>query len=408
MEPVVLRTQCCIVGGGPAGIVLGYLLARAGIGVTVVEKHADFLRDFRGDTVHPSTMTVLDELGLLDDFLARPHSELRTLGGKVGGAYVPLADFSHIPAKTKFIAIMPQWDFLNFLSERARAFPGFTLLMRTAATGVIEEEGRVAGVCANGPKGELEIRADVTTACDGRGSTLRDALHLQPIDLGAPMDVVWFRLSRVAGDPVSALGYIGAGVILVTIDRNDYWQCGYVIPKGTFDEIKSRGLEALHARIVALAPFLGDRVHEIRAWDDVKLLTVTVDRLQRWYRPGLLFIGDAAHAMSPVGGVGINLAIQDAVATANILYPALHQGGPVGEEVLARVQQRREWPTRMTQGLQVFVQRRIISRVLASKAAPKRPPAAFALLRRIPILQGIPARIVGIGFRPEHVCLPHE
>ncbi|HTV73613.1 MAG TPA: FAD-dependent oxidoreductase, partial [Candidatus Acidoferrales bacterium] len=365
-----------------------------------------FLRDFRGDTVHPSTMAVLDELGLLDDFLARPHSELRTIGGKVGRDYVTIGDFSHLPAKTNFIAIMPQWDFLNFLSERGCGFPSFTLLMSTAAESVIEERDRVVGVRASGPDGDLEIRADLTVACDGRHSTIRDLLHVQPIDLGAPMDVLWFRISRDAGDPESALGYIGAGAILVMIDRNDYWQCGYVIPKGTFEEIKGHGLDELRGRVGVLAPFLGERLHEIRDWDNVKLLSVAVDRLSRWYRPGVLFIGDAAHAMSPVGGVGINLAIQDAVASANILSRVLRRGRPVREAVLRRVQRRREWPTKMTQSLQVFVQKRIVSRVLAGKRAPKRAPALLALLGRLPILQRIPARIVGIGFRPEHVRLP--
>jgi 2-polyprenyl-6-methoxyphenol hydroxylase-like FAD-dependent oxidoreductase len=400
-----LTVRACVVGGGPAGIMLSYLLARAGCDVVVLEKHGDFLRDFRGDTVHPSTMTVLDELGLLDEFLKRPHSEITQLAGHIGRDTVTIADFSHIPAKTKFIAIMPQWDFLNFLSEKGHAYPGFRLLMNTAATDVIRDGGRVTGVRASGPDGPLEIRADVVVACDGRSSTLRSATGVTPRDLGAPMDVLWMRISRRSTDPYAALGYVGAGAFLVLINRTDYWQCGFVIAKGSADVVRARGIEAFRTEIVAIAPFLADRVTELRTWDDVKLLTVSIARLARWYIPGLLFIGDAAHAMSPIGGVGINLAIQDAVAAANILSRALRQPGPVDDSTLAAVEARRMYPTVMTQGLQVLIQRFGVSKVLSLKTVPKRAPLVLRIITSIPGFRCIPAYLVGIGFRPEHVQL---
>ncbi len=398
-----LTARCCVVGGGPAGIMLGYLLARRGHSVVVLEKHGDFLRDFRGDTVHPSTMNVLDELGLLGEFLQRPHSEIRRLSGHVGSDTIAIADLSHVPGRAKFIAIMPQWDFLNFIAEKARTFPGFQLLMNTAGIDIIRDGSRVRGVRANGPDGSLEILADVVVACDGRHSTMRIAADLQPLDLGAPMDVFWMQLSKKPTDRNAALGFVGAGVILVFIDRNDYWQCGFVIAKGAADRVRARGLDAFRNEIATLAPFAADRVNELKSWDDIKLLSVAVDRLQQWHLPGLLFIGDAAHAMSPVGGVGINLAIQDAVATGNIIGAALETPGAVRDETLARVQQRRMFPTVMTQGLQVFVQRRIIASVLRSEAPPKRAPLILRLLLAIPGFRRIPAYIVGIGFRPEHV-----
>jgi 2-polyprenyl-6-methoxyphenol hydroxylase-like FAD-dependent oxidoreductase len=397
-----LQTRVCVAGGGPAGIVLGYLLARAGHAVTVLEKHGDFLRDFRGDTVHPSTMTVLDELGLLSDFLQRPHSEIVRLDAHIGSDTITVADFGHIPAKTKFLAIMPQWDFLNFLAEKGRACAGFSLLMSTGATDIIRKQGRVTGVRATGQNGELEIRADVVVACDGRTSTLRSAAGLTPRDLGAPMDVLWMRLSRRPDDRNAALGFVGAGAFLILINRNDYWQCGFVIAKDSADAVRARGLEAFRAELAATAPVIADRVNEITSWDDVKLLSVAVDRLKRWSLPGLLFIGDAAHAMSPVGGVGINLAIQDAIATANILAAALVQPGPVEDDVLAAVQRRRTYPTVMTQGLQVVIQRSVITSVLRSAAPPKRAPFALRILTNIPGFRRIPAYLVGIGFRPEH------
>ncbi|MGA9865684.1 MAG: FAD-dependent oxidoreductase [Acetobacteraceae bacterium] len=394
-------TRCCIAGGGPAGMMLGLLLARAGVDVVVLEKHADFLRDFRGDTIHPSTLEILYELGMLEDFLKRPHQELRTLGGRFGDVGFEFADMRHLPTHCKFVALMPQWDFLDFIAAQAKRLPGFRLIMQAEVTDLIEEGGVIAGVRATTPDGALSVRAGLVVGADGRHSTVRARAGLQGIDLGAPIDVLWMRLSRHAGDPAQSLGQIEAGLMLVTLDRGDYWQCAFVIAKGGFDAIRENGLPAFRERIATVAPYLADRVDELADWDHIKLLTVSVDRLRRWYRPGLLCIGDAAHAMSPVGGVGINLAIQDAVATANILTPSLLRGMPTPDE-LSRVQRRRELPTRVTQRAQVFVQDRVFRGVLGSTRTPTLP-LALRLLRRFPRLRRLPARLVGMGIRPEHV-----
>jgi 2-polyprenyl-6-methoxyphenol hydroxylase-like FAD-dependent oxidoreductase len=384
-------------------MMLGVLLARWGIDTVVLEKHADFLRDFRGDTVHPSTLEVMHELGLLEAFLKRPHSKVRTVGGLVSGEPIVMADLSHLPGRCPYIAFMPQWDFLDFLADHGREHPGFHLQMETEASGLIEREGRVAGVrTRNGD----EIEAELVIAADGRHSVLREKAGLAVEDFGAPMDVLWLRLSRQPDDPGAVLGRIDAGRVFVTLDRGDYWQCAFVIPKGANDQVRGRGLEAFRADIAAIAPFLAGRVGEIRSWDEVKLLTVQVNRLTRWHKPGLLCIGDAAHAMSPIGGVGINLAIQDAVAAANVLVPAF-RAGQVAEAHLAAIQQRRDFPTRMTQRMQLLLQNRVISPALAGGA---RPGVAWPirLMQWFPVLRRIPARVMGMGFRPEHVRLPPE
>src|SRR3989440_2699034 len=396
-----VTTRCCIAGGGPAGMMLGFLLARAGIEVVVLEKHKDFLRDFRGDTVHPSTLEVMHELGILEDFLRLPHQEASRLGGQIGDEFVMLVDFSHLPTKCKFIALVPQWDFLDFLAERGKRYPTFKLLLEAEVVDLLEEEGQVVGVKARTPDGPLEVRADLTFGADGRSSIVRDRAELKVNEFGAPMDVLWFRLSRRPDDGEQTLGRIVKGKMMVTLNRGDYWQCAYLIRKGEYEHIKARGLDAFRKDIVSVAPFMRDRVDELKDWEPIKLLTVKVDRLQKWYRPGLLIIGDAAHAMSPIGGVGINLAIQDAVAAANILAERLSRQ-TVSLADLQRVQLRREFPTRLTQRMQIFIQNNLVSRVLGStQDFPS--PWLLKLLQRWPILRRIPARVVGIGFRAEHV-----
>jgi 2-polyprenyl-6-methoxyphenol hydroxylase-like FAD-dependent oxidoreductase len=382
-------------------MMLGYLLARAHVDVVVCEKHADFLRDFRGDTVHPSTLEIMHELGLADRLLALPHQKLYQLSGAVGDTMFPFADFSHLPVHHPFIALMPQWDFLNFLASEAKVFPNFSLLMRHEVTGTIEQSGKVSGLRARSPEDEIEIKADLVIAADGRHSTLRASGGFRVEDIGAPMDVLWFRMSRKPSDPEETVGRFGAGSIFVTIDRGDYWQCGYVIPKGSIEEVHRRGLDAFRGDIVRHASFFVDRTTEIASFDDVKLLTVGVDRLTRWHKPGLLCIGDAAHTMSPVAGVGINLAVQDAVAAANLLAKPLRQR-TVSDADLAAVQARRELPMRVIQGLQVFIQNRVITRVLTRRGDVK-PPSLLRLLSIIPVLQRLPARVVGLGVRREHV-----
>jgi 2-polyprenyl-6-methoxyphenol hydroxylase-like FAD-dependent oxidoreductase len=396
--------QCCIVGGGPAGMMLGFLLARAGVEAAVLEKHGDFLRDFRGDTVHPSTLELMHELGLLDRFLELPHRKVESLSMRIGDARIRMVDLRHLPTHCKYVALMPQWDFLNFLAKEGGRYPTFDLHMRTEATAIIEEEGRVVGVRARTPEGELTVRADLVVACDGRHSTLRAQAGLPSDDFGAPMDVLWFRVSRRQSDSPETFGNIDAGAMLVMLDRGDYWQCAYAIPKGGLERMKGEGIEALRSRVSRLAPFLADRVTEVRTFDDVKLLSVTVDVLRQWWRPGLLCIGDAAHAMSPIGGVGINIAVQDAVAAANRLAVPL-RAGRVSTEDLDAIQHRRLWPARLTQRVQLALQNRVIGPALEAVRRPK-PPMLFGLFNALPPLRRVPGRLLAVGFRPEHVNTP--
>lgn len=395
-----LAVQCCIVGGGPAGMMLGYLLGRAGIRAEVLEKHADFFRYFRGDTVHPSTLQVMQELGLLGDFLKIPHQRLTKMQGVFGVTPVQIADLSRLKITCPFIALMPQWDFLNFLETKGADFPSLQVLKNTEAVELVRDGSRIAGVVAKVPDGTLQISADLTVACDGRHSIIREQAGLKVENIGAPIDVLWFRVGKSKSDSDGIFARLQRGQMMVTIDRDDYWQCAYVISKGKIDDIKARGLDAFRDNVASLAPILRSRMNDVRSWDDVKLLTVRIDRLTRWVLPGLLCIGDAAHAMSPVGGVGVNLAVQDAVAAANLLFDKFSKGGPSLED-LERVQQRRLFPARMTQTMQTVIQDNIINRALSGEDL--KPPLVARLITAVPWLQGLTARLLGIGVRPEHV-----
>jgi 2-polyprenyl-6-methoxyphenol hydroxylase-like FAD-dependent oxidoreductase len=380
---------------------LGLLLARSGVDVTVIEKHSDFLRDFRGDTIHPSTMEIMYELGFLEDFLALPHQEVPRLVAQFGDQRVMIADFSGLPVRARYIAMMPQWDFLNFMAERARQYPTFRLIMDCEAQSLIEDGGEVTGLKARSAERAIEFRTKLVVAADGRDSVLRRQSGLELEELGAPMDALWFRLSRLAADTDQTQARFDAGSIFVMLNRGEYWQCALVIPKGGYERVRAGGLYSFQKRISGLVPFAPGRTDEIKDWSQVKLLIVQVNRLKKWWRPGFLCIGDAAHAMSPVGGVGVNLAVQDGVAAANILVEPL-QSGRLEPDHLAQVQRRREWPTRVTQRLQLAVQNGLIAPTLAAESSRK-PPWVMRLLARFPALTRLPARVVGFGVRPEHV-----
>lgn len=400
-----ITTRCCISGGGPAGIMLGYLLARAGIDVTVLEKWPNFFRDFRGDTIHPSTMQILHELGLFEEFLKLPHNETHQVVAHIGGKEVQIANFDLLKARAPYIAFIPQWDFLNFLSKKAEVFPGFHLMMETEATDIIEENGKVVGVRAKNRTDQFEIRSEVTVGADGRHSTVREKTQLPVEDLGVPIDVLWFRLSRKDDNTKQSFGYVNDGKFMILLDRDEYWQCAFVIKKGGFDEIKAKGIESFRKDIQSLTfdiSFDTSRFEaELNSWDQVKTLSVAVDHLHTWFKEGVVCIGDSAHAMSPIGGVGINLAIQDAVAAANVLVPAFRKGIPTVED-FRRIQKRREFPTRLIQRVQVFLHKNVISPILNSKGESK-VPWVIKLFNLIPILQWIPARLIGVGYRPEHI-----
>jgi len=402
-EVKVLATDCCIAGGGPAGMMTGFLLARAGIPVIVLEKHKDFFRDFRGDTIHPSTFQVMHELGLLEAFLQIPHQEISSLSAIFNGRNIKLADFSHLKVAWPVLGLMPQWDFLNFIAGQAGRYSTFSLLREANVTGLLNKGQAITGVTAQTSEGPLEVHARLVVGADGRSSVVRKAADLTVIDTGAPIDVLWFRLSRQTNDPDQIFGNFHYGEILIMLNRGEYWQCGYIINKGGFEKLKAEGLEKFRKRLPEICPFLNHRVQELKDWSDIKLLNVAIDHLQTWYKEGLICIGDAAHAMSPVGGVGINLAIQDAVAAANLLHRPLSLDKPVPVNVLQRIQKRRTFPTRITQALQVRVQKGIIY-----KQANPGIPLVMRMADRFPLLRRIPALLIGKGVRPEHVRSPQS
>jgi 2-polyprenyl-6-methoxyphenol hydroxylase-like FAD-dependent oxidoreductase len=399
------ETTCCIIGGGPAGIMLGFLLARSGVDVTVLEKHKDFFRDFRGDTIHPSTLELMHELGLLDELLKIPHSEIRQARACVGDSTITIADLSHLPTIAKFVAIMPQWDFLNFLSAQAAKFPSFHLLMQCEATELIQKDGTTTGVIASTPEGRLEIRAQLTVGCDGRHAISRQSGHLPLVDEGVPIDVLWLRISRKSSDPENGLGYVNYGRFMVLINRIDYFQVAYLIRKGAFEQIQRDGLAAFQQSIARVVPFFADRTSEIDSWDKVKLLSVQINHLTQWSSPGLLCIGDAAHAMSPVGGIGINIALQDAVATANMLTDALRSNAVTPHD-LQRVQHYRESAVRNTQRVQAFAHR-ILDRALGS-SGPMKAPLLLRAVTAIPGFKYLTARFIGMGLQPQHIATPEK
>ncbi len=406
-EPI--NTTCCISGGGPAGIMLGFLLARAGIETTVLEKWPDFFRDFRGDTIHPSIMEILFELGLLEDFLKLPHSEIKQVEAEIGSEKITLADFSHLKLHCPFIAFIPQWDFLNFITAQAKKYPAFHLMMETEVVNVIKNNGTVIGIKAKNKNGDFEIHSKLVVCADGRNSILRDKAGFTPKAYGAPIDVLWFRILRKATDSASVLGKVDLGKIMIMLNRGEYWQCAFIIRKGDFENIKNAGIDSFRKDIAEVAPMLADRVQEIKDWEQVKLLTVTVDHLEKWYGPGILFIGDSAHAMSPIGGVGINLAIQDAIAAANILVPAFLNGDIVGAQnfvpLLAKIQKRRGFPVRIIQRVQVLIQNNVIDRILGNHVHIK-APWLLKQVKRFPFLRRIPAYMIGRGLRMEHIKTP--
>ena len=405
-NPVSLvHTRCCICGGGPAGIMLGFLLARAGVEVVVLEKHKDFFRDFRGDTIHPSTIELLYELGLLEEFLKVPHQEIEHLEASYNDQEFTIADFTHLPVHKKVLILMPQWDFLNFIEKHASQYKTFKIYKEANVTELVKVNNRVAGIRAETPAGMLEVRSALTVGCNGRRSTVRTLADLTVIDTGVPIDVLWFRLSKRSGDKEQTFGRISNGKFMVLLNRGDYWQCAYVISKGQFESKQSAGMEAFRNELASVTPFLSNRLDELKDWEDIKLLSVSIDHLEKWYSEGLLCIGDAAHAMSPIGGVGINLAIQDAVAAANILYRPLLNGEVITPSLLNRVQERRNFPRKVIQGIQIFIHKNVLGNISAT-AGSTTPPFIFRMMRKFPYLRRFPARLIGIGPRPEHVRTP--